>query len=135
MISSQPFIKGINCQFARNIRQEGMYYIVESENITLKGKFYSAMGKNIVVCQTMSMDEVKKYVNNLGEAAKIVPKVIFGDGDDDNECGICMGEQKDSVFSPCGHFMTCHGCSTLFENCPMCRAKIVCILRRDEIAN
>jgi hypothetical protein len=72
MISSQPFIKGINCQFPRNIRLDGMYYIVKSTDITLKGKFYSAMGKNIIVCSTFDMNEVKIYINNLFDANGIV---------------------------------------------------------------
>jgi hypothetical protein len=131
MMSSQPFIKGINCQFPRNIRKEGMYYIVKSDAIKLKGKFYSAMGKDTIACQTFNMEEVKKYINGLG--ATIKPQIIFGDGDDDNECAICMGEKKECVFSPCGHFMTCSGCSTMFPLCPICRAKIVCVLKRSEI--
>lgn len=134
MISSQPFIKGINCQFSRNIRKEGMYYVVKSEGIKLKGNFYSAMGKDIIVCQTLNIEEVKKYIDNLGVAEKIRPKVIFGD-DDENECAICMGEKKDSVFSPCGHFITCKGCSVQFGKCPICRATISCILNRNEIAD
>ena len=132
MLSSNPFIKGINCQFPRAIRQEGMYYVVKSEGISLKGNFYSAMGKNIIVCQTASIEEVKKYVANLGVPELIKPQVIFGD-DDENECVICMTDAKDSVFSPCGHFITCKECSTQFDKCPICRAKIVIVLRRHEI--
>ncbi|AYV82641.1 MAG: hypothetical protein Hyperionvirus2_9 [Hyperionvirus sp.] len=137
MLSSQPFIKGINCQFPRALREVGKYFVVESTAITLKGKFYSAMKKNGIVCQTFSMDEVKKYIDGLSATdKKVVPKVIFGDDDGgDNECVICMSDPKDSVFSPCGHFMTCKGCSVKFEKCPMCRAKIVCVLLRTEIAN
>jgi hypothetical protein len=36
MISSSPFIKGVNCQFPRDIRQEGMYYVVKSEGVKLQ---------------------------------------------------------------------------------------------------
>lgn len=133
MISSQPFIKGINCQFPRNIRQEGMYYVVKSENIKLKGVYYSAMGKDIITCATMNIDEVKRYITNLDGG--IVPKIIFGDGDGDNECIICMDNEKNTVFSPCGHYMTCHECSTQFTQCPICRAKISHTLNRNEIAD
>lgn len=133
MISSQPFIKGINCQFPRNIREDGMYYVVRSEGVKLKGKFYSVMKKDAIVCQTFEMSVVKDYIAELGATEKIQPKAIFGD-DDNNECTICMGEVKDTVFSPCGHFMSCSECATQFKKCPMCRADIVCTLRRDEIA-
>lgn len=134
MISSHPFIKGINCQFPRNIRQEGMYYIVKSEGVKLKENFYSAMSKDIIVCKTFDIEEVKKYINNLGTTEKIKPQVIFGD-DDESDCVICMGEKKECVYSPCGHFITCKGCSVRVDKCPICREKIVCILNRNEIAD
>ncbi len=135
MISSQPFIKGINCQFPKNIRQENMYYVVKSEGVKLKGKFYTAMQKNIIVCQTFDIDEVKKYIDDLivNTTEKIMPKTIFGEDDDDNECVICMCEEKDSVFSPCGHYMTCYECSIQCKSCPICRAVILSILKRNEI--
>lgn len=124
MMSSQPFIKGFNCQFPRAIRQENMYYIVKASDITLKGSFYSAMGKNIILCQTFDVEEVKKYITNLGlEDAKIKPKTIFGE-DDDNECVICYCEAKDTVFAPCGHYMTCNGCAKSCKICPVCRTPI-----------
>jgi len=132
MISSHPFIKGINCQFPRNIRREGMYYVLKSHGIRLKGTFYAAMQKNTIVCSTFDINEVKKYIETLNFDDKALPKKIFGD-DDDLECVICMGETKNSVFSPCGHFITCKDCSTKFDKCPMCTLPISCIFRRDEI--
>ena len=133
MISSFPFIKGYNCQFPRNIRQEGKYYIVKSESIKLKGNFYSAMGKDCIVCQTNDIEEVKKYINNLTDKEKIKPQIIFGD--DEEGCIICMDEKKSQVYSPCGHYITCKGCSVHFDKCPICRTAIKCILNRDEIKN
>lgn len=136
MLSSHPFIKNIFCQFPTAIREEHKYYILRSESITLKGKFYSAMQKNSIVCQTFSLDEVKKYINDLNATDnKIRPKVIFGDDDGDEACCICMTDKKNSVFSPCGHFITCDGCSGLVDKCPICQTKITCVLRRDEIKN
>ena len=138
MISSSPFIKGINCQFPRDIRQEGMYYVVRSEGVKLKGTFYTAMQSNIIMCKTFDINEVKKYINDLqtgitGDALdKFKPKTIFGE-DDDSECIICFSEVKSSVFSPCGHYMTCGTCSAQCKTCPMCRAKITIVLRRDQI--
>ena len=133
MISSAPFIKGINCQFPKNIRQEGMYYVVKSEGVKLKGKFYSAMQKGVIVCQTFEIEEVKKYIDTLiSESHNVIPEKIFGD-DDDTECVICMCNEKDSVFSPCGHYITCEECSKQCKECPFCRAKIIVILKRMEI--
>jgi hypothetical protein len=132
MISSAPFIKGINCQFPRNIRHEGMYYVVKTEGVIMRGSFYSAMQKNIIVCQTYDMNEIKKYIDTLAITGQIIPGVIFGD-DDDDDCIICMDQTKDSVFSPCGHYMTCSKCSIKCKNCPICRANIVSIIKRIDI--
>lgn len=133
MISSHPFIKGINCQFPRNIRQEGMYYVVKEEGVKLKNNFYSAMQKDIVVCQTLSLEEAKLYVDGLkGTNKKIVPKAIFGE-DGDEECVVCMYDKKEMVFSPCGHFITCEDCSKTCKKCPICMVVVANVLARDEI--
>jgi hypothetical protein len=142
MMSSAPFMKGKNCQFPRNIRQDGMYYVVRSDGVSLKNNFYSAMGKDVVVCRTFSLDEVKRYIGELGEKdKKIRPKAIFGD-DDEPECVVCMTDPKTMVFAPCGHFLTCQSCigdqsgsgtGTAFKKCFYCNTPITCILRRDEI--
>jgi len=130
MISSRPFIKGINCQFPRNIRIEGMYYIVKSEEVRLKNNFYSIMGNNAIIYQTMNFEQIKHYINSQDD--KVIPKVIFGD-DDDKECIICMDNEKNSVLSPCGHYVVCDLCSHQLKQCPICRSRITCILKRDEI--
>jgi hypothetical protein len=135
MMSSQPFIKGFNCQFPRNIRFKDMYYVVKSSGIKLKGSFYSAMMKDIIVCQTYDIEEIKKYINTLNlEDKKIKPTTIFGD-DEETECIICMSNEKNSIFSPCGHYMTCRSCANQCKNCPICRSNITCILSIDEMKN
>lgn len=131
MMSSQPFIKGFNCQFPRAIRQEDMYYIVKASDITLKGSFYSAMQKNIIIYQTFDIEEVKKYIVNLGDD-KIKPKSIFGE-DDEPECVICYSEAKDTVFAPCGHYMTCNSCAKTCKDCPICRSPISHLLSIKEM--
>lgn len=39
-------------------------------------------------------------------------------------CTICCERQLNVVFLPCGHQLSCVMCSTLIENCPVCRTKI-----------
>lgn len=133
MMSSAPFIKGINCQFPRNIRQEGLYYVLKSEDISLKTNFYSAMGKNIIIHQTFNIEEIKNYINDLDNTDnKIKPRVIFGD-DEEPECIVCLTENKTIVFSPCGHYCCCSDCSKQCKKCPLCRGNILSMLNRSEI--
>jgi len=42
----------------------------------------------------------------------------------ENECVICMDQQSDCVFLPCGHVCCCFKCSTSLRTCPMCRTVI-----------
>jgi hypothetical protein len=133
MLSSQPFIKGINCQFPRNIRKQGLYYVVKSKDIHLKKNFYSAMQKGIIVCETFDLNEIKQYIDGIAATdKKIKPATIYGD-DDGSECVVCMCDAKDSVFSPCGHFIACGECAATCSKCPLCMAKILCIMKRKEI--
>ena len=46
------------------------------------------------------------------------------DGDDENECCICMDATRQLVFLPCGHVCTCRNCGEPVVNCPLCRADI-----------
>jgi hypothetical protein len=138
MISSQPFIKGANCQFPNDLRVENMYYIVRISGIKLKGKFYSVMQRDSIICKTLDILEIKQYVDMIENGTenksnnKKRPETIYGD-DDNMECIICMDCAKDSVFSPCGHYMTCSGCAANCKKCPICRADILTVFNRTEI--
>lgn len=130
MVSSAPFTKGVNCQFPRDIRNEGMYYVVRSDAVKLRSTFYSVMQRDAIVCMTYNMEEIKNYINALGETVK--PAVIYGD-DDGLECVICLSQQKEAVFAPCGHYMTCQDCARQCKTCPICRSPIRGILNRSEL--
>ena len=81
------------------------------------------------------MDEIKKYINDmLGAGKKIKPAAIYGD-DDGSECVVCLYDAKDSIFSPCGHFITCKECSSTCKKCPLCATKVTCVLNRTEIVD
>ncbi|VBB18709.1 hypothetical protein YASMINEVIRUS_1241 [Yasminevirus sp. GU-2018] len=110
-----------------------MYYVVKEEGVTLKKNFYSAMQKDIIVCQTMILEDAKRYVDGLKDGnKKVVPKAIFGD-DVDEECVVCLYDAREIVFSPCGHFITCESCSRTCKKCPLCASAVMCTLTRDEI--
>jgi hypothetical protein len=39
-------------------------------------------------------------------------------------CKICMDEDVDTVFLPCGHLVSCNSCARSLRNCPICRTFI-----------
>ena len=38
----------------------------------------------------------------------------------DPKCKVCLDNNIDSVFLPCGHMMTCIQCGSKLVNCPIC---------------
>lgn len=134
MLSSTPFIKGYNCQFPRDIRFEGMYYLVNISGIKLLNNFYSMRKKEFIKLSTYNFDEVKKYVDHLNKSNIIYPKKIFGD-DEDIKCIVCFENDKSIVYSPCGHYICCIECSNELNKCPLCRISILFKLNRMNLNN
>ncbi len=50
-------------------------------------------------------------------------------GDDEDVCVICMDEKPNAVFRPCGHLKCCEDCAITVKDCPMCRKKIVEVVK------
>jgi Zinc finger, C3HC4 type (RING finger) len=127
MISSYPFPAGLNCQFPRDIREDGMYYVVDAENVKLRTNFYS-VGKGCVVKQSFNLEELKSM---LSSSETSVAKIY---GDDENlECNVCMADNKNVVFAPCGHFSCCSGCAQQCKKCPICRGDVARIIPRADL--
>jgi len=44
-------------------------------------------------------------------------------------CKICLGEEVEVVFVPCGHLVSCVQCAPSLKDCPVCRTKIKAVVR------
>ncbi|KAL1539800.1 Subtilisin-like protease 1, variant 2 [Salvia divinorum] len=44
-------------------------------------------------------------------------------------CVICLEQEYNSVFVPCGHMCCCMSCSSHLTNCPLCRRRIEQVVR------
>lgn len=128
IMSSSPFIQGYNCQFPRNLREEGRYFVVNTAGVKLRGNFYTVKASEIV-CQTFDRADIDKYLITTDEK----PSTIYGD-DASTECIVCMVAEKDTVCAPCGHYMTCRACTTRCTMCPMCRTHIKARIHISEMA-
>ena len=124
-IVSPGYHKDANCQFPRNIRKEGRMYWCHPSAIKLskgpRGKYFYRVSKSEI-----SFNDIKDF-NDIK---------VYGD-DDTDECNICMGQKKNVVFAPCGHFCSCDKCAKQIKKgngkCPMCRGKIDFIVNRKDI--
>jgi hypothetical protein len=45
------------------------------------------------------------------------------------QCKICMDNEADVVFLPCGHLISCVRCATALSTCALCRQQIKAVIR------
>lgn len=116
-----------NCQFPTAIRKEGLEYLVPETDITFSEranrKFFYRIGKRHITI----VDPISAV------PANVAIEKVFGDDDNDTDCCICLATEKDVVFAPCGHYSCCNPCAVKLKDCPMCRAAIKQIVKRDQI--
>ena len=127
-IVSPGYNHDANCQFPTAIRVEGREYLVPTEDISFceraNRKFFYRVGKKNI-----------KIVSQQEVIENIPINKVFGDDDEDKECCVCLTQEKDIVFAPCGHFTCCESCGTNLSPkiCPICRGQIKQIVKRDQI--
>ena len=113
-IISPGYLSYANVQFPRDLRIDGRKFKVKSNYINLvtqKGRwFYSVKKRNEI-----------EIVNGVTEE-QIKNLHIYEDESD--ECSICMDNNKNTVFYPCGHYYVCTGCSKKITVCPYCKKSI-----------
>lgn len=39
-------------------------------------------------------------------------------------CRVCLSEEMQTAFQPCGHVVCCSSCAPLVDSCPLCRGSI-----------
>jgi len=103
-----------NCQFPRNIRQEGRRFRVDSQSIKLAdgaSPFYRILKKDAI----QILADAPEDFSNV--------KIYSGDLE---ECAICYDNPPNTVFVPCGHLHCCLSCYEMLpkQQCPICRQKI-----------
>lgn len=78
------------------------------------------------------LDHIKgeKFVENVKKSFEEPDVIEEEDEEHDQEivaksaCVICLANEKQFVFIPCGHMATCGECSFAIDKCPICRAQI-----------
>ena len=48
---------------------------------------------------------------------------------EDKCCKICLTGERNTLFLPCVHFVSCNRCGTLLKDCPLCKKHIVSTLK------
>jgi hypothetical protein len=125
-IITPGYLNSANCQFPRDLRVNGRYYIVNKSYIklvTTYGKyFYSVKNKSAI--QVIEPEQVPSMPT---------PKIKVYQDTEQEECLLCFDAPKESVFNPCGHFYTCKTCSSKCDKCPICRFPIVSLIDKKDM--
>jgi hypothetical protein len=133
-----------NCQFPRDIREEGKFYEIGTEDLVIvaggaRQPFYRVKKGNIRIVAyngtvtPAPVSSVKKRSKKSREAsetvgssaaatpAPVVPAQVF----EVNECVICLEAKPNQIFLPCAHLCTCSDCYQQMKMnkacCPLCR--------------
>lgn len=114
-----------NCQFPRAIRVEGREFEAPVSALS----FSEQRGKFFYRVQARAVKAV--------EAIIAAPTTIY----ESAECVICLANEPQIIFAPCGHFCVCEPCNTELirtsahatRQCPMCRGPIGQSVTRDQL--
>lgn len=134
-ILTAGYMNEANCQFPRDVRQEGCHYKVKAANIrliTTRGKYYYSVARS---CVEVLGETIEKHdlvgvrppqagasaAHSAG--ANPTENITVFEDDRTDECCICMCVEKQIVFN-CGHLYTCQACSVMVHTCPICRQRI-----------
>jgi hypothetical protein len=123
-IYNNVYNNNYNCKFPKDIRENGRYYKVNDNDISLtndsnKQTFYNINKKHITI---MTEEEVNTLLNPIVDVSNLK---IFDAG----ECIICMEVDSKVIFIPCAHRCVCVNCYESIKKikncCPICRRDII----------
>jgi len=87
-------------------------------------------GRDLFAKLEEALNRVSKLERDLSEKDRNISEIISQkDSEIQNlqnwrNCKVCMAEEVDQVFIPCGHVICCKICITQLQTCPICRKAI-----------
>jgi ferredoxin-fold anticodon binding domain-containing protein len=118
-----------NCQFPKNIREDGKIYEVKDDDLIIvesKTPFYKIKKNNIRILDDEESKIYKTKSENKTEKniLDISTLKIFDIG----ECVVCLSVPSSIIFIPCAHMCVCNDCYGGIKKtkncCPLCRKNI-----------
>jgi len=64
------------------------------------------------------------YLTRMLQIQKVDFKKYIEKQTEENICKICMNSAVNTIFLPCGHFVSCNLCAVYTQVCPICRGDI-----------
>ena len=81
-------------------------------------------------CSTISLISSSNVVFDSQPNIDLSNLKIYQDVDV-SECAICLTNEKNTIFNPCGHFYCCDVCSKQIKSCPICRTNITASIHKN----
>jgi hypothetical protein len=128
-ILTPGYLNLANCQFPRDIRIECARYRVRATDIkliTARGRWFYSVKKKEEIEVLNQVNLANANTTNQLDSSNLpnLANLQIYEDKDEQECAICLSEQKNTVFYPCGHYHACTKCSNMIKFCPMCMTKI-----------
>ena len=95
----------------------------ENRNLKMSQSFYEAIKReNEILKEKLKQNEKSmKETMILKEKLKETERSVVAEL---RLCKICMENEMEITFLPCGHLMSCVNCAPVLKNCPICRRPI-----------
>jgi hypothetical protein len=96
------------------IRYTGIHTQEKESPVSIQSQFVFDESVSLIKLQKTIREEVKKLTEEIEAMKQKVDR-------HETLCIICLRNQKNCVFLPCGHLYTCMKCSKDLITCPICR--------------
>jgi baculoviral IAP repeat-containing protein 7/8 len=94
--------------------------------VATKGREFveQVQAKLKIQVQVPTSNVTKENENNEEKISKCEQGASASRNDDTKLCKICYSNEKEVVFIPCSHLVSCTECSLSLKTCPICRKRI-----------
>ena len=134
---SHPYNPTFSCMDRRRASYRTWIFSQDSNALAEAGFYYSGV-TDLVTCfhcgveiafwmpDDVPLEEHKKlspdcFYLRVGKFENMVPSTEVTE---DAQCKFCLLREKDIIFNPCGHFMSCRVCIFQIKECGACRNTI-----------
>jgi hypothetical protein len=98
-------------------RYTGTHTQEKESPVSIQSQFVFDESVSLIKLQKTIREEVKKLTEEIEAMKQKVDRC-------ETLCIICLRNQKNCVFLPCGHLYTCMKCSENLPTCPICRKNV-----------
>jgi hypothetical protein len=124
IISPNTYSRVANCQFPRELREEGAIYSAPQSAVSVVKIHHKIMYRVRPI-----------YITRIREKRDYSQYLIYDADETTSECTVCFDNEKTQVVVPCGHYALCIQCVVRVRMCPICRERIIDYASKSDIVS